>query len=83
MQPSKAFRVTINNIPKLININHISTVTLNDNVLKLYFNVNNGIFGVGAIGFGFVGGSDLHRMNIEYKSNEEAKQEFEKIAQMM
>jgi hypothetical protein len=83
MHSSKMFRVTIDNVHNLINVNHISKVTLNNNVLKLYFNVNNGVYGFSAAGFGFVGGSDLHRMNIEYKNNEEAKQAFETIAQLM
>jgi hypothetical protein len=80
---SKVFRVTIGNVPHLINMNRVSKVALIDNSIKLYLDANQGLFGLMAGGFGWVSGNDLKSIKLNYESNEEAKKAFDKIAELM
>jgi hypothetical protein len=80
---SKAFRAVINGVPHLINLNHITKVTLKENTLKFYLNANNGLFGMSIYGSGFVSGNDLMSFEVNANSKEEATKMFEELAKLM
>jgi hypothetical protein len=80
---SKAFRVVIDSVPHLINMNHITKVVLKDNTLKFYLNANKGIIGFAIAGSGCLGGNDLLSFEIAIRSKEEAAKVFEEVAKLM
>ncbi len=80
---SKVFRATINGIPHLINLNHVTKVALKENTLKFYLNANNGLFGMSVYGSGFLSGNDLMSFEIAAWSKEEAEKMFEEVAKLM
>jgi hypothetical protein len=80
---SKTFRVVINGIPHLINLNHVTKITLKENKMKFYLNANNGLFGMSVYGSGFLSGNDLMSFEIAASSKEEATKMFDEVAKLM
>jgi hypothetical protein len=80
---SRAFRININNKLHLINLNHVTKVLLDEKTLNIYFNVNKGVFGATIYGSGFISGSDLYNMKIDYNTKELAQKDFDDIAKLM
>jgi hypothetical protein len=80
---SKAFRLTINGVQHLINLNHITKVTLKENTLKFYLNANNGLFGMSVYGSGFLSGNDLMSFEVSTSSKEEAARMFDEVAKLI
>jgi hypothetical protein len=79
----KAFRITINNVPHIINLNNVLKVSLNENAIRLYYNANTGIMGALITGSGGVGGGDIYKEDIDISSREDAQKIFDEIAKLM
>lgn len=80
---SKAFRVVVNDIPHIINLNHVFKVTLCETRIKFYYTANNGTFGFVVGVFGGGGGSDIITQEIDAGTKEDAKKTFDDIAKLM
>jgi hypothetical protein len=80
---SRAFRVTLDNVPHLINLNHVNKVALIEDTLKIYFNTNKNIVGMSVIGTGILSGNSLYSAKVKYADKAEAKNAFEEIAKLM
>ena len=80
---SKAFRITINNIPHIINLNNVIKVSLKENTIRFYYNANNGIEGALMVGSGTIEGGDIYKDEIAAPSREQAQKMFDEIAKLM
>jgi hypothetical protein len=80
---SKAFRINIHNKLHLINLNYVTKVLLDEKTLNIYFNVNKGVFGAAIYGSGYISGSDLYNMKVDYDTKELAQKDFDDIAKLM
>jgi hypothetical protein len=80
---SRAFRVTINGIPHLFNLNHVNKVALIGDKLRFYFNTNKDIMGLSIMGSGFLHGNSLYSVELQCADKATAEKTFEEVAKLM
>jgi hypothetical protein len=80
---SRAFRVTINGIPHLFNLNHVNKVAVIGDTMRFYFSFNKEITGMSVMGSGFIHGHSPHSVEVKFASKEDAHTAFEEIAKLM
>ena len=80
---SRAFRITINNVPHLFNLNHVNKVALIGDKLRFYFNTNKDIMGLSIMGSGFFHGNSLYSVEVQCADKASAQSAFDEVARLM
>ena len=80
---SRAFRLTINNVSHLFNLNHVYQVALIGDTLRFYFNTNKDITGLSVMGSGILHGNSLHSVEVQCADKAAAEKVFEEVARLM
>jgi hypothetical protein len=80
---SRAFRVAIDGIPHLFNLNRVNKVAVIGDTLRFYFAFNKDITGLSVMGSGFIHGHAPHSVEVKYANKEEATKAFDEVARLM
>lgn len=80
---SRAYRIVRGTTQKLINLRNVAKVKLDNKEITFYYLSNGGITGIHIAGSGFLNSDNMIKDCIEFDTEQKAKEEFDKIAELL
>ena len=80
---SKAYKIVRGTTQKLINLRNIAKVKLDNKEITFYYLSNGGIKGINVAGSGFLNSDNMIKDCINFDTEKQAQEEFDKIAELL
>lgn len=80
---SRAYKIIVGTTHTLINLRNVAKVKLNSKEITFYYLSNSGIVGMHVAGSGFVYSDNMLTDYINFDTEKQAKEEFDKITELI